>query len=46
MDKKCDKCKKTLSVEDRILEGLCNDCDQDPVQCYERDYCIYEEDGE
>ena len=32
-----------LSVEDRILNGTCEGCDQDPATCYERDYCIYDE---
>lgn len=32
-----------LSVEDRMLCGICEGCDQDPVQCYEKDFCVYEE---
>ena len=32
-----------MSVEDRILEGHCDGCDQDPTECLYRDYCIYEE---
>ena len=34
---------KIVSVEDRILEGMCDECDQDPACCYEKDYCQYEE---
>lgn len=32
-----------MSVEDRILEGHCDGCDQDPTECLYRDYCIYDE---
>ena len=32
-----------MSVEDRILKGCCEDCDQDPTQCWLKDYCLYEE---
>lgn len=32
-----------MSVEDRILEGHCDGCDQDPTECLLRDYCIYED---
>lgn len=32
-----------MSVEDRILEGICDGCDQDPTQCWCKEYCIYEE---
>ena len=32
----------TRSVEDLILDGTCEGCDQDPAECYNRDYCIYE----
>ena len=32
-----------MSVEDMILEGYCEGCDQDPANCYNKDYCIYEE---
>lgn len=32
-----------MSVEDRMLEGYCEDCDQDPAQCWLKDYCLYEE---
>ena len=32
-----------MSVEDRILCGICEDCDRDPADCYNKDYCAYEE---
>lgn len=32
-----------MSVEDRLLEGYCEGCDQDPAACLNRDYCIYED---
>ena len=32
-----------LSVEDRMIEGMCEGCDQDPVTCHLKDYCIYDE---
>ena len=32
-----------MSVEDMILEGHCEGCDQDPVQCLYKDFCVYEE---
>ena len=26
--------------------NICCDCDQDPIQCYEKGYCIYDHDEE
>jgi hypothetical protein len=41
--KKTEDKQMILSVEDKMLEGLCDGCDQDPIQCWEKDFCIYEE---
>lgn len=29
------------SVEDLILSGVCEECDQDPTECWLNDYCKY-----
>lgn len=31
-----------LSVEDRIFDGICDDCDQDFTKCYHQGYCEYD----
>lgn len=31
-----------MSVEDRILNGICDGCDQDMAKCYNQDYCEYD----
>ena len=31
-----------MSVEDRILCGMCDECDQDMTKCYNQDYCEYD----
>lgn len=31
-----------MSVKERILEGICEDCDQDPSKCYLQGYCEYD----
>ena len=33
---------RKLNVEDYILDGTCNECDQDPCQCLCEGYCFYE----
>ena len=30
------------AVEDNIIEGRCDGCDQDPAKCYNQGYCEYE----
>lgn len=35
-----------MNVENYIREGICAGCDQDPIQCYEKGYCIYDHDEE
>jgi hypothetical protein len=35
-----------MDVQDYITEGICNGCDQDPAECYNLGYCIYEEEYE
>lgn len=34
------------SVEDYMLDGDCEGCDQDPTLCYELGYCIYDKQEE
>ena len=29
------------SVEDLLLNGVCEDCDQDPMDCWLKDFCAY-----
>lgn len=29
------------SVEDLILSGVCEECDQDPAECLFKDFCVY-----
>ena len=31
-----------MDVEDYMLEGVCEDCDQDPAKCYNLGYCYYD----
>lgn len=31
------------NLEDYMLDGLCTDCDQDPVTCHNANSCLYEE---
>ena len=31
-----------MSVEDRILNGICDGCDQDMAKCYNQNYCEYD----
>lgn len=31
-----------MSIEFYISEGICNGCDQDPAECYNLGYCIYD----
>lgn len=33
---------KYEDVSDKILSGVCNDCDQDYAKCYSQGYCEYE----
>lgn len=32
-----------MDIEDKILVGMCCDCDMDPAQCYLAGYCMYED---
>ena len=32
-----------MTVEDYMLEGICNGCDADPAHCYNLGYCQYDE---
>ena len=34
------------SVEDYILEGICEGCDQDPAKCYNLGYCFYDHEND
>lgn len=42
-----DKCPHNImnddlaSVEDLMLSGICEECDQDPTNCYLKDFCAY-----
>ena len=29
------------SVEDLLLSGVCEDCDQDPMSCWLKEFCAY-----
>lgn len=29
------------SVEDLMTSGVCEECDQDPAQCWLKDFCVY-----
>ena len=31
-----------MDVEDYMLEGICDGCDQDPAMCYNLGYCYYD----
>lgn len=31
-----------MSVEDRIVNGICEGCDQDMASCYNKGYCEYD----
>ena len=31
-----------MDVQDYIIEGICDGCDQDPTECYNLGYCIYD----
>lgn len=31
-----------MDVQDYMLEGICEDCDQDPAMCYNLGYCYYD----
>ena len=31
-----------MNVEDYMLEGICEGCDQDPAMCYNLGYCFYD----
>lgn len=31
-----------MTVEDYMLEGICDGCDQDPAMCYNLGYCYYD----
>ena len=31
-----------MSVETRILTGMCEGCDQDPIKCHSQGYCEYD----
>lgn len=31
-----------MSVEDYMLEGICEDCDHDCTDCYNLGYCYYD----
>lgn len=33
-------------VEDYVLDGDCDGCDQDPAECYNLGYCIYDHEQE
>lgn len=33
-------------VEDLIIEGICDNCDQDPTKCYNQGFCQYEKECE
>ena len=33
-------------VEDLIIEGVCEACDHDPTDCYNKGYCEYEKQNE
>jgi hypothetical protein len=35
------KKREPASVEDMILDGVCDECDQDPAQCFECGHCVY-----
>lgn len=39
----CQKCHITepASVEDLMVYGVCDECDQDPATCHLNDYCAY-----
>lgn len=32
-----------MDVEDYILDGICEGCDQDPTKCLNQGYCEYDE---
>lgn len=31
-----------MPVEDRMYDGICDGCDQDPTMCYNQGYCEYD----
>lgn len=31
------------NIEDYLLDGVCEGCDQDPTQCMSKNACLYEE---
>jgi hypothetical protein len=35
-----------MELEKYFEENICSGCDQDPIQCYEKGYCIYDHDEE
>ena len=40
--KKLEDIIKVMSVEDMIIEGMCEGCDQDPTQCHANNCCMYD----
>ena len=35
-------CDRADDVEDKMLDGTCEECDQDPTKCHLQGYCEYE----
>lgn len=35
-----------MDIEDYILNGICEGCDQDPTKCLNQGYCEYDEEKE
>lgn len=35
-----------MDVEDYILDGICEGCDQDPTKCLTQGYCEYDKENE